>query len=179
VLLVVAWWFVFVGSSAAQATSSNLPKSAAEQGFTWTETFEGSGNTDGFQAPPTHPLPTVFRSVQLSTKPVAHPSVLLITAYKSDRSVASLSPVEKNETLFVSQSLLPLVQFWSGRLQLGASESTLHMENVIVRQGHLGSSRSVDLCGVTLAFHFRREAQTGGPTQVWRGMTRFVGAVLY
>jgi hypothetical protein len=93
-----------------------------------------------FRAPPTHPLPTVFRSVQLSTKPVAHLSFLLITAHSPDRSLDSLSPVESNATLFGSQALLPVVQFWSGRLQLGASESTLHMENVIMRQGHLVSS---------------------------------------
>jgi hypothetical protein len=132
-----------------------------------------------FREPPTHPLPTVFRSVQLSTNPVAHRSILPVTAYKPDRSVESLSPVENNQTLFVSQSLLPVVQFWSGRLQLGASESTLHMGNLIVRQGHLGSSRSMDLYGVSLAFHFGRGAQTEGPTQFWRRMTQFVGAVLY
>lgn len=132
-----------------------------------------------FRAPPTHPLPTVFRSVQLSTKPVAHFSVLLITAHSPDHSLDSLSPVVSNETLFGSQALLPVVQFWRGRLQLGASETTFHMGNVIMRQAHLGSSSSVELYGVSLAFHFGRGAQTGGPTQVWRRMTRFVGAVLY
>ena len=132
-----------------------------------------------FRAQPSRPLPTVLRSVQLSTKPVAHLSVLQFTAYSPDRSLESLSPVESNKTLFVSQSLLPVIQFWSGRLQLGASESTLHMGNVIVRQGHLGSSRSVGLYGVSLALHFGREAQTGGPTQVWRDMTQLVGAVLH
>jgi len=49
VFLIIAWCFVFVASSAAQVTSPGLPKSAVEpKGFTWTETFEGSGNTDGF-----------------------------------------------------------------------------------------------------------------------------------
>jgi len=48
-LLVVGWAFLFVRSAAAQAPSSGAPKSAVEQrGFTWTETYEGSGNTDGF-----------------------------------------------------------------------------------------------------------------------------------
>src|SRR5713226_6183978 len=70
-----------------------------------------------FRAQPSHPLPTVLRSVQLSTKPVAHLSVLQFTAYSPDRSLESLSPVESNKTLFVSQSLLPVIQFWSGRLQ--------------------------------------------------------------
>jgi hypothetical protein len=83
-----------------------------------------------FRAPPTPPLPPVFRSVQLSTNPVAHFSVLLITAHSPDHGLGSLSPVVSNETLFGSQALLPMVQFWSGRLQLGASESTFHMGNV-------------------------------------------------
>jgi hypothetical protein len=180
VLLVIAWWFLFVTSSAAQTFSPGLSKSAAEQkGFTWTKTFEGSGNTDGFRAPQTQPLPTPFRSVQLSTKPDSNLSVLRFTAYSPDRSVESLSPVENIQTLFVSQALLPVAQFWSGRLQLGASESTLHMGNVIVEQGHLGWARSVDLYGISLVYHFGRGAQTGAPTQVWRRMTQFVGAVLY
>jgi hypothetical protein len=132
-----------------------------------------------FRAPPPPPLPPVFRSVQLSTKPVAHFSVLLIMAHSPDHSLGSLSPVVSNETLFGSQALLPMVQFWSGRLQLGASESTFHMGNVIMRQPHLGSSGSVGLYGVSLVYHFGRGAQTGAPTQVWRRMARFVGAVLY
>jgi len=132
-----------------------------------------------FRAPPTHPLPPVFRSVQLSTKPVAHLSFLLMTAHSPDRSLDSLSPVVSNETPFGSQALLPVVQFWSGRLQLGASESTFHIGNVIMRQAHLGSSSSVDLYGVSLVYHLGRGAQTQAPTQVWRRMTRFVGAVLY
>jgi hypothetical protein len=180
VFLVIAWRFVFATSSAAQTTSLGLPESALEQqGLTWTRTLEGSGNTDGFGAPPAHPLPIVFRSVQLFTKPVANISTLRFKAYSPDRSVESLSPVENNQTLFVSQTLLPLARFWSGRLQLVASESTLHMGNVFVSQGHLGWARSVDLYGVSLAFHFGQGAETGGPTQVWRRMTQFVGAVLY
>ena len=130
-------------------------------------------------APPTHTLPTVFQSVQLSTRPVTHLSDCLNAAHNPDRSLDRLSPVVSNKTMFVSQSLLPLVQFWSGRLQLGASESTLHMENFIVSLGHLGSSRSVNHYGVSVAFQFGRGAQTGRPTQVWRRMTQLVGAVLY
>lgn len=129
-------------------------------------------------APPTHPLPSVFQSVQLSTIPITHLSDFLNAAHNSGRS-NRLSPVESNKTMFVSQSLLPLVQFWSGRLQLGASESTLHMENFIVSLGHLSSSRPVNHYGVSLAFQFGRGARTHGPTQAWRHMTRLVGAILY
>jgi hypothetical protein len=130
-------------------------------------------------APPAHLLPTAFQSVQLYTRPVTHLSDFLNAAHNPDRSLIRLSPVESNKTMFVSQSLLPLVQFWSGRLQLGASISTLHMENFIVSLGHLGSSHSVDHYGVRLAFQFGRGAQTRGTTQAWRRMTQLVGAILY
>lgn len=47
--LVFASLFMLVASSEAQLNNSQLPKSAVQQrGFTWTESFEGSGNTDGF-----------------------------------------------------------------------------------------------------------------------------------
>jgi hypothetical protein len=41
--------FLFAATAKAQVNNPQLPKSPVEQrGFTWTETFEGSGNTDGF-----------------------------------------------------------------------------------------------------------------------------------
>ena len=129
--------------------------------------------------PPTRTLPTVFQSVQLSIRPVTHLSDFLNAAHNPARSLDRLSPVVSNKTLFVSQSLLPLVQFWSGRLQLGASKSTLHMENFIVSLGYLGSPRSVDHYGISLAFQFGCATRTGGPTQVWRRMTQLVGGLLY
>lgn len=47
--LVFAFPFIFATSSVAQVTTSQTPKPAVEpRGLTWTETFEGSGNTDGF-----------------------------------------------------------------------------------------------------------------------------------
>ena len=41
--------FLFAVSSPAQAVPPVAAKTAVEEkGFTWTETYEGSGNTDGF-----------------------------------------------------------------------------------------------------------------------------------
>jgi hypothetical protein len=48
-LLALVWAILFAASAAAQTPPSGAPKSAVEQrGFTWTEAYEGSGNTDGF-----------------------------------------------------------------------------------------------------------------------------------
>jgi len=114
-------------------------------------------------APPTQPLSTVFQSVQLSTRPVTHLSDFPIAAHNPDHSLDRLSPVESNKTIIVSQSLLPLVQFWSGRVQLGASKSTLRMQNFSVSLGHLGSSvRSTTTASAwrfSLGEEHRQEAQ--------------------
>jgi hypothetical protein len=49
VWMVLAWTFLFAAGAAAQVPSAGTPKSAVEQrGFTWTEAYEGSGNSDGF-----------------------------------------------------------------------------------------------------------------------------------
>jgi len=47
--LIPVWAFLFAASAAAQTSHSGEPKSAVGQGgFTWTEGYEGSGNSDGF-----------------------------------------------------------------------------------------------------------------------------------
>src|SRR5215469_2817466 len=49
VLLALAWRTTLAGPAAAQVTPVIMPQSTVEQrGFTWTETYEGSGNSDGF-----------------------------------------------------------------------------------------------------------------------------------
>ena len=48
-LQVVVLPFLLAVSAMAQAQPQGTTKAAVEQkGFTWTETYEGSGNTDGF-----------------------------------------------------------------------------------------------------------------------------------
>jgi hypothetical protein len=101
-----------------------------------------------------------------------------------------LSSMREVKTLFLTQSLLPLVQFWGGRLRLDGFTSTLHMQNVQLgpsaagglldfrptRQNYPGGPRSVGLYGVSLSFHFGRDAQMGRPTQIWRSLARIVSA---
>ena len=51
--------------------------------------------------------------------------------------------MRKVKTLFLMQSSLPLVQLWSGRLQLDAFQNTLHIQN----------QRSVHLSGLSVSCH--------------------------
>ena len=141
------------------------------------------------------PAPLLTVSFTLPEKPgksTAHFSYLFAGAYDRDRGLeglASLSPMREVKTLFLTQSLLPLVQIWGGRLRLDGFISTLHMQNVelgpsaagglqdfrLLRQGYPGGPRSVDLYGVSLSFHFGRDAQIGRPAQIWRCLAQIVG----
>lgn len=47
-LLLVGFPFLLAVSAVAQARPQGATKGAGQNGFTWTETYEGSGNTDGF-----------------------------------------------------------------------------------------------------------------------------------
>jgi hypothetical protein len=56
-------------------------------------------------------------------KPAAHFSYLFAGAYERDQGLeglARLSPMREVKTLFLTQSLLPLVQIWGGRFRLMA-----------------------------------------------------------
>src|SRR5882672_5293165 len=53
---------------------------------------------------------------------------LFVGAYERDASLGQLLPMERVKNLFFTQVNLPLVQLWSGRLQLDAFQSTLHIQ---------------------------------------------------
>jgi hypothetical protein len=137
-------------------------------------------------------LPASFLLPENPGKSAAQFSYLFAGAYERDQGLeglASLSPMREVKTLFLTQSLLPLVQIWGGRLRLDGFTSTLRMQNVqlgpsadgalqdsrLPRQGNPGGPRSVDLYGVSLSFHFGRDAQIGRPAQIWRCLARIVG----
>jgi hypothetical protein len=137
-------------------------------------------------------LVSSFLLSQDSEKSPAHFSLLLSGAYQPDQSLEHLSPMDKVKTLTLTQSSLPLVQLWGGRLQLDAFQSTLHSQNVQLgplgyggiegfrpsRQSYLGGPLSVNFSGLSLSFHFGRDSRTRRPTQAWRRLTRIVGTVL-
>jgi hypothetical protein len=122
-------------------------------------------------------------------KSAAHSSYLFVGAYERDQSLERLSPMREVKTLFLTQSSLPLVQLWGGRLRLDGFTSRLHMQNVQLgpsaaggmldfrppRQGSQGGLRSVGFYGVSLSFHFGRDAQIGQPAQIWRCLARIAG----
>jgi hypothetical protein len=144
---------------------------------------------------PTVSTPLLATSFLLSQDPGKSParfSFLFAGAYERDHSLKHLSPMDEVKTLTLTQSSLPLVQFWGGRLQLNAFQSTLHSQNVqlgpfdnhgmgasrLPRQSYPGGPRSVHLSGLSMSFHFDRDARTGHPAQLWRRLTRIVDAVL-
>jgi hypothetical protein len=122
-------------------------------------------------------------------KPNAHLSLLSARAYARDYSLEHLSPMDDVRTLILTQSSLPLVRLWGGRLQLDAFQSTLHLQNVpfgiggmresrFSSQSYPGGPHSIHLSGLSLSFHFGRDARTGHPAQLWRRLTRTVVAAL-
>jgi hypothetical protein len=139
-------------------------------------------------------LAASFLSPENLRKPVIHFSYLFAGAEERGgqglEGLRSLSPMHQVKTLFLTQSMLPLVQLWGGRLRLDGFTSTLYMQNVQLgpsaagglldfrpsRQGYLGGPRSVGLYGVSVSFHFGRDAQVGRPTQIWQCLARMVGA---
>ena len=119
-------------------------------------------------------------------------SYLFAGANELDHETDRLLPIERFRTLFFTQSSLPLIQLWSGRLQLDAFQSALHIQNMQFdplgygrmvdprrpRQSYPGGTRSVHFSGLSLSFHFGGDARAGRPTQALRRLSRFVGTVL-
>jgi len=125
-------------------------------------------------------------------KSPAHFSVPFAGAYERYDGLLHLSQMVQVKTSMFTLSSLPLVQFWSGRFQLDAFQSTLRMENMqpgpsrycgtegfrAPRQSSLGGPLSVHFTGLSLSFHFGRDSRTRRPTQAWRRMKQFVGGML-
>jgi hypothetical protein len=136
----------------------------------------------------TVPAVSFARSFALSerpTKSVMDFGYLYAGTYQRQES---FSPVHRVKTLFLTQSSLPLVQFWGGRLRLDGFTSRLHMQNVqfgpsatgglqdfrAARQSYVGGPRSIGLYGVSLSFHFGRDARLERPPQIWRCVARII-----
>jgi hypothetical protein len=122
-------------------------------------------------------------------KPASHSIYRFARAYAREPSledfVGSLSPMHEVKTLILTQSLLPLVQLWGGRLRLDGFASTLHLQSVqfgpsaagglrLPQQNYAAGPRSMDLYGVSLSFHLGRDAKIGRPTQIWQWLARTV-----
>jgi hypothetical protein len=108
-------------------------------------------------------------------------------AYPRDYRLDHLSPMDEVRTLILTQSSLPLLQFWGGRLQLDAFQSTLRIQNGLLGgmrgsrlagQNYAGAMGSIHLSGLSLRFRFGREARTGHPVRLWGRLTQTLDAVL-
>ena len=151
---------------------------------------------------PTSMLPTVsssirfplfsFRLFQDPEKTNAHFSPQIAGPYQVDFSLEHLSPMNEVRTVILTQSSLPLVQFWGGRLELDAFQTTLHLESgqlgligtggmrnsLLSGRSYPGGPRSVHLSGLSLNIRFGREARSGHPARLWRRLTRMMDAAL-
>jgi hypothetical protein len=145
---------------------------------------------------PTPLLAAPFLLPENPGKSAAHFNYLFVGTYEGNpvpeglEGLRRLSSMREVKTLFLTQSLLPLVQLWGGRLRLDGFTSKLHMQNVQLgpsaagglldfrpsRQNYPGGPRSVGLYGISLSFHLGRDAQIGRPTQIWRSLARIVSA---
>jgi hypothetical protein len=102
-------------------------------------------------------------------------------------SLKSLSPMREVRNLSLTQSSPPPLQFWGGRLR---RDSTPPMQKILLgplpaggpqdfvppRQAYLGWPFSVRVYGVSLSYHFGRNAHSGHATQIWRSLVRVVNA---
>jgi hypothetical protein len=139
------------------------------------------------------PLPAAsFLLYQDSEKSPVRFDHLFAGPYERDHSLERLPRVEEFKTLFFTQSSVPLVLLWGGRLQLDAFHSTLHTQNVQLgpsasgglqdfrppRQSYPAGPRSVNLSGFSLSFYFGGDVRAGGPTQARRCLSRIIGTAL-
>ena len=177
---------MFLGSQRPTAAQTSAPQVVLSQ----------DGIASIMAVVPTVPAPLLAAPLgppeNLGKSPT-HFSYLFGRAYEREQGVEglkSLSPMHEVKTLFLTQSLLPLVQLWGGRLRLDGFTSTLHMRNVQLgpsvpgflqdlrpqRQSYPGGPGSVDLYGISLSFHFGRDAQIGRPTQIWQCLAQIASA---
>jgi hypothetical protein len=139
------------------------------------------------------PLPPAsFLRSQDPSESLAHFRLPFAGAYERYDGLQHLSQMVKVKSLMFTLSSMPLVQFWSGRFQLDAFQSTLRMENLQLgspgyggivgfrapRQSYLGGPLSAHFTGLGLSFHFGRDSRTRHPTHALQRMKQFVGGVL-
>jgi hypothetical protein len=158
------------------------------------ESFSLPGNPAIF-APRTLPAPVLAASLPVHKNPAnsaVHFSYMVAEPYKPGQGMDGLEnqfQFEEVDTLFLAQSTLPLAQLWGGRMRFEGFASTLNIQNVQLgpsdaggmqdfrpwRQSELGAPPSVNSYGVSMSFHFGREAQTGRPAQIWQTVARMFG----
>ena len=122
-------------------------------------------------------------------KPAAHFKYIFVESYERDQhpeGLENLAPIREIGNLALTQSSPPSLQFWGRRLRY---DGTLHIQNVQLGPLPTGSPQnlvpsrptfpggpfSVAPNGVSLSYHFGRNAHLGRAIQIWRRLGR-VGA---
>ena len=149
----------------------------------------------GFFAARTLPSPVLGVSFPAHKNPAnsaVHFSCVLAGPYKPDQGMDGLKSefqFEEVDTLFLVQSSLPLAQLWGGRVRFEGFASKLNTQNVQLgpsdaggmqdfrpwRPRELGEPPSVHSYGVSMTFHFGRNARTERPAQIWRTVADMFG----
>lgn len=123
----------------------------------------------------------------------AHTNLRFSGREERHQALERLLPVIKVKTLILTQVSLPLVELWSGKLELDAFQSTLRTQNVqlgplgyaalpdflLPQQNFAGGLPAIHLSGLRLTFHFGRVDGTRRPTRAWRCVPPIVAALLY
>jgi hypothetical protein len=122
----------------------------------------------------------------------AHFSIMFAGAYQRDYNLQHFSPLDEVKTLTLTRSSLPLVQLWGGRLHLDAFQSTARIPSAyfssfdnggmrgsrLPGQSYPGGPRSLHLSGLSLSFHFARDARTGYSARAWHQLPHILSTVL-
>jgi hypothetical protein len=158
---------IFLSSLAPAAAQAPIPRIVLAQ--------EGIAPTMTMLRTKTTPLLSASFLYQKPGNALVHFDHLYTPAHERQESLGDIPRIVEVKTLFFTQSSLPLVQLWSGRLELDAFQNTLHIQNL---QLYLEGPRLVRLSGLSLSFHLGQDARTEGPTEVRRCLSRIVGTIL-
>jgi hypothetical protein len=108
-------------------------------------------------------------------------TALLARAESPDQGLNRLFSIEVVETMFATESRVPIVRVLGGRLQLDGFTSAYHMENLQLGPSGLGHPgvtvpRSAWVYGISLRFRLGRDAQAEPRGNGWRRLAWMVGA---
>ena len=123
-------------------------------------------------------IPLLTASFRVHPDPATAPiqfNRVFLRADQPIQSVEGFPPMDEFKTFFFTRSSFSVVQFWSGRLQIDAFQGTLHVQSV---QLSPSGPYAIHLSGLSLSFHFGRDAGTGHPSHAWQRLSRIVGTAL-
>jgi hypothetical protein len=174
---------IFVGSCLPVAAQTSAPQSVLAQArvapaMTMARTM------------PSSLIVSSFLLSQAPGKSAVHASFTFAGAYERGDNLEDLWPVDKVKTLTLTRSTLALLQLWGGRLQLNAFQSSLHLQNAqspfggsglrnsrLLQQIYPAELRRTNFSGLSVTFHFGRDARTEQPALLSHPLTQIVRTI--